>query len=141
MRWTSCPPAAAVQVWAGLDKPWQEAFPPGSGGAANRNIEGGACVATPGGQIVCSARNHVNDGEGPPGRYPARRSLAYAEANVLARLPFGSRRDLVLTTTLQPCLQCAGAIGARPGRHRGRPDLAILRVHQQVYLAGPLVGA
>ena len=33
--------------------------------------------------------------------------------NVLARLPFRGRRDLVLTTTLQPCLQCAGAI--RPG--------------------------
>jgi hypothetical protein len=33
---------------------------------------------------------------------------------VLARLPFGSRRDLVLTTTLQPCLQCAGAIRLGP---------------------------
>jgi hypothetical protein len=29
-------------------------------------------------------------------------ALAHAEANVLARLPFRSRRDLVPTTTLQP---------------------------------------
>ena len=41
-------------------------------------------------------------------------ALAHAEANVLARLPFRRRRDLVLTTTLQPCLQCAGAIRLGP---------------------------
>jgi hypothetical protein len=33
---------------------------------------------------------------------------------VLARLPFRGRRDLVLTTTLQPRLQCAGAIRLGP---------------------------
>jgi tRNA(Arg) A34 adenosine deaminase TadA len=41
-------------------------------------------------------------------------ALAHAETNVLARLPFRSRRDLVLTTTLQPCLQCAAAIRLGP---------------------------
>ncbi len=41
-------------------------------------------------------------------------SLAHAELNVLARLPFPHRRDLVLTTTLEPCLQCAGAIRLGP---------------------------
>jgi tRNA(Arg) A34 adenosine deaminase TadA len=40
--------------------------------------------------------------------------LAHAETNVLARLPFGRREDLVLTTTLQPCLQCAAAIRLGP---------------------------
>jgi len=33
---------------------------------------------------------------------------------VLARLPFRRYQDLVLTTTLQPCLQCAGAIRLAP---------------------------
>jgi len=33
---------------------------------------------------------------------------------VLARLPSRGRRDLVLTTTLQPCLQCAAAIRLGP---------------------------
>ena len=58
-------------------------------------------------------RNRVNDSEGPPGEVFGS-ALAHAEANVLARLPFRSRRDLVLTTTLQPCLQCAGAIRLGP---------------------------
>ena len=55
----------------------------------------GACASTSGGEIFGSA-------------------LAHAKTNVLARLPFRGRRDLVLTTTLQPCLQCAGAIRLGP---------------------------
>jgi len=34
--------------------------------------------------------------------------------NVLARLPFRTVRTLILTTTLQPCLQCAAAIRLGP---------------------------
>jgi tRNA(Arg) A34 adenosine deaminase TadA len=49
----------------------------------------------------------VNDAAGPGGEIVAL-SLAHAEI-VLARLPFRHRQDLVLTTTLEPCLQCAGA--------------------------------
>ena len=64
------------------------------------------------GPIVCPARNRVNDGAGPPGEISGS-ALARAETYVLTRLPFRGRRDLVLTTTLQRCLQCAGAI--RPG--------------------------
>ena len=64
------------------------------------------------GPIVRPARNRVNDGAGPPGEISGS-ALARAETYVLARLPFRGRRDLVLTTTLQWCLQCAGAI--RPG--------------------------
>jgi tRNA(Arg) A34 adenosine deaminase TadA len=55
----------------------------------------------------------VNDDEGPPGEIFGS-ALAHAETNVLARSPFGSRRDMVLTTTLQPCLQCAAAIRLGP---------------------------
>ena len=107
------PPAAAARIWAGLDKPWQEAFRQAWEALRTGNIAVGACASTPGGEIVCSARNRVNDGDGPPGEIFGS-ALAHAETNVLARLPFRSRRDLVLTTTLQPCLQCAGAIRLGP---------------------------
>jgi tRNA(Arg) A34 adenosine deaminase TadA len=107
------PPATAARLWAGLDKAWQEAFGQAWEALRTGNIAVGACVSTADGQIVGSARNRVNDSEGPRGEIFGS-ALAHAETNVLARLPFRRRRDLVLTTTLQPCLQCAGAIRLGP---------------------------
>lgn len=106
-------PAAAARIWAGLDKPWQEAFRQAWEALRTGNIAVGACVSTPAGEIVYSARNRVHDSSGPPGEVFGS-ALAHAETNVLARLPFHRRRDLVLSTTLQPCLQCAGAIRLGP---------------------------
>lgn len=106
-------PAAAARIWADLDRPWQEAFRQAWEALRTGNIAVGACASTAGGEIVCSARNRVNDRQGPPGEIFGS-ALAHAETNVLARLPFGSREDLVLTTTLQPCLQCAAAIRLGP---------------------------
>jgi hypothetical protein len=40
--------------------------------------------------------------------------LAHAELNVVARLSFGRPKDLVLTTTLEPCLQCSAAVRLGP---------------------------
>ena len=107
------PAAAAARIWAGLDKPWQEAFRQAWEALRTGNITVGACASTPAGEIICSARNRVNDDGGPHGEIFGS-ALAHADTNVLARLPFRSRRDLVLTTTLQPCLQCAGAIRLGP---------------------------
>jgi tRNA(adenine34) deaminase len=109
------PLAAAARLWAGLDKPWQEAFRQAWEALRSGNIPVGACASTPDGEIVHSARNRVSDAEGPPGEIFGS-ALAHAETNVLARLPFRRHRDLVLTTTLQPCLQCAGAIRLGPIR-------------------------
>ena len=106
-------PAGAARLWVGLDEAWQEAFRQAWDALRGGNIPVGACASTPDGKIVRSARNRVNDDEGPPGEIFGS-SLAHAEMNVLARLPFRSRRDLVLTTTLEPCLQCAGAIRLGP---------------------------
>jgi len=105
--------AAAARIWAGLDKPGQEAFRQAWEALRTGNIAVGACASTAGGETICSARNRVNDRDGPPGEIFGS-ALAHAEANVLARLPFGRREDLVLTTTLQPCLQCAAAIRLGP---------------------------
>ena len=105
--------AAAARIWTGLDKPWQEAFRQAWEALRTGNIAVGACVSTAGGEIIYAARNRVNDVGGPPGEIFGS-ALAHAETNVLARLPFRSRRELVLSTTLQPCLQCAAAIRLGP---------------------------
>jgi tRNA(Arg) A34 adenosine deaminase TadA len=105
--------AAATRIWAGLDEPWRVAFAQAWEALRTGNIAVGACASTPDGEIVHAARNRVNDRDAPPGEAFGS-ALAHAEVNVLARLPFRGRRDLVLTTTLQPCLQCAAAIRLGP---------------------------
>ena len=107
------PPAAAARLWAGLDEPWQEAFRQAWEALRSGNIAVGACASTPDGEIVHSARNRVIDRDGPLGEIFGS-ALAHAETNVLARLPFRRHEDLVLTTTLEPCLQCAAAIRLGP---------------------------
>jgi tRNA(Arg) A34 adenosine deaminase TadA/GNAT superfamily N-acetyltransferase len=101
--------AAAAAAWDGLDEPWREAFRQAWEAVRAGNIGVGACAATRDGEIIHASRNRVNDQDGPHGEIFGS-SLAHAEMNVLARLGFRRYRDLVLTTTLQPCLQCAGAI-------------------------------
>ncbi len=103
------PNVTAGRVWDELDEAWREAFRQGWEAARTGNIGVGACASTLDGEIVHAARNRVNDQDGPHGEIFGS-SLAHAEMNVLARLGFRRYRDLVLTTTLQPCLQCAGAI-------------------------------
>jgi hypothetical protein len=58
------PPAAAARLWTGLDKPWQEAFRQAWEALRTGNIAVGACASTADGEIICSARNQVNDSEG-----------------------------------------------------------------------------
>jgi tRNA(Arg) A34 adenosine deaminase TadA len=105
--------ATAAQVWADLDDPWQEAFRQGWEALRTGNIPVGAVASTQDGTIVHAARNRVLDKDGPAGEIFGS-ALAHAEMNVLARLPFRSQRNLVLSTTLQPCLQCAAAIRLGP---------------------------
>ena len=99
----------AARLWAELDEPWQEAFRQAWEAVRGGNIGVGACASTPEGEIIHASRNRVNDQDGPHGEIFGS-SLAHAEMNVLARLGFRRHRGLVLTTTLQPCLQCSGAI-------------------------------
>jgi tRNA(Arg) A34 adenosine deaminase TadA len=103
------PESSAGRVWDGLDEAWREAFRQAWEAVRGGNIGVGACAATAAGEIVYASRNRVNDQDGPHGEIFGS-SLAHAEMNVLARLEFRRYRNLVLTTTLQPCLQCAGAI-------------------------------
>ena len=99
----------AQELWDGLDEAWREAFRQGWDAVRGGNIGVGAVAATADGEIVHASRNRVNETDGPHGEIFGS-SLAHAEMNVLARLGFRKHQNLVLTTTLQPCLQCAGAI-------------------------------
>jgi tRNA(Arg) A34 adenosine deaminase TadA len=71
----------------------------------------GAVVTTSDRTLVCTGRNRLFETD-PGDDVLAGTSLAHAEMNALAKLPFGHHRSthLILWTTLQPCLQCLGAI-------------------------------
>jgi tRNA(Arg) A34 adenosine deaminase TadA len=101
--------SSAAELWSALDEPWREAFRQAWAALRSGTIAVGACASTADGKIVHAARNRVFDKDGPHGEIFGS-SLAHAEMNVLARLKFRSHSNLVLTTTLEPCLQCAAAI-------------------------------
>ena len=105
--------ATPEELWSELDAPWREAFRQGWEAFRTGNIPVGACASTPDGVIVYAARNRVADDDGPPGEVFGS-SLAHAEANVMARLPYRQTSRLVLTTTLEPCIQCSAAIRLGP---------------------------
>lgn len=77
----------------------------------------GAVVTRPDGQVVATGRNRLHE-EHAGDDHIAGSSLAHAEINALAKLRFRAHEtdELVLSTTLQPCLQCLGAIRLSPVR-------------------------
>ena len=103
----------ATQAWATLDDAWRAAFEAAWEAFTTGNIGVGASVTDADGAIVAVGRNRVADTQAPSGQVFGS-SLAHAEINALARLRFGQPRELVLTTTLQPCLQCSAAIRMAP---------------------------
>lgn len=145
------PAAAPEELWSGLDTAWLEAFRQGWEAFQTGNIPVGACATSPDGVIVHAARNRVADSDGPHGEVFGS-ALAHAEVNVLARLPRQPDGRLVLTSTLEPCIQCSAAIRLGPVaavRYAGRDPLwegchdfsplsarEAARVHQ-VTMAGP----
>src|SRR5262245_24048760 len=70
----------------------------------------GSTISTAEGLIVATGRNRLVE-QDPGDDQLAGTSLAHAELNALAKLAWGDRTaKLTLWTTLQPCLQCTGAI-------------------------------
>lgn len=110
---TSSKPDDAVAAWASLDEVWHAAFEMAWEAVVTGNIGVGAVVSDHQGAILAKERNRVSDTEAPAGKV-AGSSVAHAEINALAALPFRSPRNLVLTTTLTPCLQCAAVIRMGP---------------------------
>jgi tRNA(Arg) A34 adenosine deaminase TadA len=103
----------AEALWSGLDAAWLEAFRQAWEAFRTGNIAIGACATSPDGAIIHSARNRVADSDGPAGEAFGS-ALAHAEVNVVARLGYGQPRKAVLTTTLEPCIQCSAAIRLGP---------------------------
>jgi tRNA(Arg) A34 adenosine deaminase TadA len=103
----------AERLWSGLDDAWQEAFRQAWEALRTDNIAVGACATLPDGTLVHAARNRVADSDGPAGEVFGS-SLAHAEVNVLARLGYRQPRQLILTSTLEPCIQCSAAIRLAP---------------------------
>lgn len=99
--------------WQRLDHAWREAFRLAWEAVRTGNIGVGAVVSRPDGELVAASRNRVADDVAPTGEICGS-SLAHAETNALAKLPFRAPRTLVLTTTLQPCLQCSAAVRMAP---------------------------
>lgn len=60
-------------------------------------------------EVLAVGRNRILETE-PGDDVLAGTSLAHAELNVLAKLPYKAHDGLRLHTTLQPCVQCLGAI-------------------------------
>src|SRR5262245_16534019 len=70
----------------------------------------GAVITAPAGEPVAEGRNRLIEHD-PGDDVLAGTSLAHAELNALAKLRWQAHPDgLVLWTTLQPCIQCLGAI-------------------------------
>ena len=84
-----------------VDQAW-ESFVAGSLGI-------GAVITDASGAIVSAGRNRITESTGPAGHLFGGR-LAHAEMDALAGLPGDNEPDLVLWTTLEPCLLCAGGI-------------------------------
>jgi tRNA(Arg) A34 adenosine deaminase TadA len=69
----------------------------------------GAAAFDRDGELLATGRNRIHESD-PGDDVLAGTSLAHAELNVLAKLPYRAHDDVVLHTTLQPCVQCLGAI-------------------------------
>jgi len=71
----------------------------------------GAVAVDRDGATIATGRNRIYETE-PGDDVICNTSLAHAEMNVLAKMPFRAHADagVVLHTSLQPCLQCLGAV-------------------------------
>lgn len=78
----------------------------------------GAVAVQSNGEVVATGRNRILE-VGPGEDVIANSSLAHAEMNVLAKLPYRRYEGagLELHTTLQPCIQCLGAIRLSSVQH------------------------
>jgi tRNA(Arg) A34 adenosine deaminase TadA len=75
----------------------------------------GAVITDRAGNPIATGRNRLAEHD-PGDDHLAGTSLAHAELNALAKLRWGAHgaEHLVLWTTLEPCLQCTGAIRMAP---------------------------
>jgi tRNA(Arg) A34 adenosine deaminase TadA len=85
---------------AALEQAWESARAGSLGIGAAASFDG---------RLLAVGRNRILETD-PGDDVLAGTSLAHAELNVLAKLPYRAHDGLQLHTTLQPCVQCLGAI-------------------------------
>lgn len=97
--------------WAALGSPMQHAIDLAWESTCAGSFGIGAVITNQSGEVVSTGRNRILESD-PGDDVLCGTSLAHAEMNALAKLRFqGNGGDhLTLHTTLEPCLQCIGAI-------------------------------
>lgn len=101
--------AGASEAWAALEPPWRAAFELAWESFEAGSLGIGAVLTDRDGAVVAGGRNRLLETDAPPGQL-AGSTVAHAEVNALATVPVGQGRRLAIWSTLQPCLQCSGAI-------------------------------
>ena len=100
-------------AFVSLELPWRTAFDRAWLSAQNGSVPVGAVVTTADGTVIASGRARSMEKSGPLGVL-FNTTIAHAEINALAALPPTlppkSYQDHTIWVTLQPCLQCIGAI-------------------------------
>lgn len=113
------PHADAETSWRALPVPMQESIQLAWQSLRAGNLGIGAVITAHNGDILARGRNCLIGST--PGEQDALSgtSIAHAEMNALAEIPFAGtfEHGLTLYTTLQPCLQCLGAITLSAVRH------------------------
>ncbi|HUF99054.1 MAG TPA: nucleoside deaminase [Ilumatobacter sp.] len=107
----------AARSFAELPHPMQLALQLGWESVVAGSLGIGAVVVNGSGDVVATGRNRLHETD-PGDDLIAGSSLAHAEINALAKLGYWQHEadELELFTTLQPCLQCLGAIRLSPVR-------------------------
>ena len=107
---------AGRDVFDSLELPWRTAFDHAWLSAQNGSVPVGAVVTSADGTVIASGRARSMERNGPAGVL-FNTTIAHAEINAIAALPPQGYPDHTIWVTLQPCLQCIGAIVvARVGR-------------------------
>ena len=101
--------SAARDAFAALEPPWRAAFDCAWTSAQNGSVPVGAVVTDAGGGVVSIGRAQSMEGTGHVGVL-FNTTIAHAEINAIAALPPKGYPDHTIWVTLEPCLQCIGAI-------------------------------
>lgn len=99
------------QSWAALGSPMQQAIDLAWESTCAGSFGIGAVITSQTGDVVATGRNRILESDSGDDVLCGT-SLAHAEMNALAKLGFQANAGdrLTLHTTLEPCLQCIGAI-------------------------------
>jgi len=92
-----------------LEPPWRTAFECAWQSAQNGSVPVGAVITSADGTVIASGRARSMETTGPVGVL-FNTTIAHAEINAIAALPPKGYPDHSIWVTLEPCLQCVGAI-------------------------------